>query len=83
VHVVLTTKSAEAIGLLSVSLPARVIVQDVPLESYGGMAAFLAHFRPQACILMVRGWLMLAQGVHAHVHVCVCVCVCVCVRVCV
>jgi 3-deoxy-D-manno-octulosonic-acid transferase len=32
----------------------QVIVQDVPLDSYMSMGRFLAHFQPQACILMVR-----------------------------
>jgi 3-deoxy-D-manno-octulosonic-acid transferase len=34
--------------------PVQVIVQDVPLDSYISMGRFLAHFQPQACILMVR-----------------------------
>lgn len=40
--------------LLSCCCPVQVIVQDVPLDSYISMGRFLAHFQPQACILMVR-----------------------------
>lgn len=62
VHVLLTTKSAEAISLLSTSLPPRVIVQDVPLDNYISMRRFLAHFQPQACILMESpAWPVLVQ----------------------
>ena len=54
VHVLLTTGAPEARALLSTSLPPRVRVQYVPLDNHLCIQLFLAHWRPQACILMVR-----------------------------
>jgi hypothetical protein len=34
----------------------QVTVQFLPLDNVLCMRQFLAHWKPQACILMVRGW---------------------------
>lgn len=44
-----------AAGAAALCCRVQVIVQDVPLDNYISMRRFLAHFQPQACILMVRG----------------------------
>eukprot|EP00882_Tetradesmus_deserticola_P020521 GHRQ01022170.1.p2 GENE.GHRQ01022170.1~~GHRQ01022170.1.p2 ORF type:complete len:317 (+),score=91.28 GHRQ01022170.1:883-1833(+) len=52
VHVLLTTSTPEARTLLQNSLPPRVTVQFLPLDNMLCMRQFLAHWKPQACILM-------------------------------
>lgn len=53
---VLSTLCAAAAGAAALCCCVQVIVQDVPLDNYISMRRFLAHFQPQACILMVRGF---------------------------
>ncbi|WIA36478.1 hypothetical protein OEZ86_007778 [Tetradesmus obliquus] len=52
VHVLLTTSTPEARTLLQNSLPSRVTVQFLPLDNVLCIRQFLAHWKPQACILM-------------------------------
>ncbi|GFH15610.1 3-deoxy-D-manno-octulosonic-acidtransferase, partial [Haematococcus lacustris] len=52
VHIMLTVACAEALKLLQGALPARVILQMVPLDNPVSATMFMRHWRPQVGILM-------------------------------
>ncbi|GFH29369.1 3-deoxy-D-manno-octulosonic-acidtransferase, partial [Haematococcus lacustris] len=52
VHIMLTVACANALKLLQGALPARVILQLVPLDNPISVAMFMHHWRPQVGFLM-------------------------------